>query len=72
MCRWLNRISDAAAKGESVYTLQGKSHKCIPFLRIARPQSQFPLHVSVRDLYIPSIGPHILLQQIRQTDPGNI
>jgi hypothetical protein len=25
-----------------VHTLQGKSHLCIPFLGIARPQSQFP------------------------------
>jgi hypothetical protein len=41
---------------------------------IARPQSRFPHScVSVRDLYIPRIGgPHIFLQQNRQTDPGNI
>ncbi len=30
------------------------------------------IHVSVRVLYIPRIGPHISLQQNRQTDPGNI
>jgi hypothetical protein len=29
-------------------------------------------HVSVSDLYIPRICPHIWLQQNRQTDPGNI
>ncbi len=38
--------------------------------------SNFQIHVSVSDLYIPRIGPHIfphiLLQQNRQTDPGNI
>ncbi len=28
--------------------------------------------VSVSDLYIPRIGPHIFLLQNRQTDPGNI
>jgi hypothetical protein len=28
--------------------------------------------VSVSDLYIPRIGPHIFLQQNRQPDPGNI
>ncbi len=28
--------------------------------------------VSVSDLYIPRIGPHISLQQNRQTDPRNI
>ncbi len=30
------------------------------------------IHVSVIDLYIPRIGPHIFLQQNRQTDRGNI
>ncbi len=29
-------------------------------------------HVPVSDLYIPRLGPHIFLQQNRQTDPGNI
>jgi hypothetical protein len=28
--------------------------------------------VSLSDLYIPRNGPHIFLQQNRQTDPGNI
>jgi hypothetical protein len=32
----------------------------------------FHIHVYVRDLYIPGIGPYISLQQNRQTDPGNI
>ncbi len=30
------------------------------------------IHVSVRDLYITTIGLHILLQENRWTDPGNI
>jgi hypothetical protein len=30
------------------------------------------IHVSASFLYIPRIGSHILLQQNRQTDPGNI
>ncbi len=34
--------------------------------------SNFHIHVSVGDLYIPRIGPHISLQKNRQTDPGNI
>jgi hypothetical protein len=39
---------------------------------IARPQSQFP-HVSVSDLYIPGISPHIFpAAEHRKTDPGNI
>jgi hypothetical protein len=30
------------------------------------------IHVSVIDLYFTTIGPHIWLQQNRQTDPGNM
>ncbi len=51
-------------------TLQRKSHLCILFLGIARPQSKFP-HSCVCErfiLYIPRIGPHIFLQQNRQTE----
>jgi hypothetical protein len=41
-------------------TLQQKSLLCIPFLEIARGLSpNFHIHVSVSDLYIPRIGPHI-------------
>jgi hypothetical protein len=32
----------------------------------------FNIRVSVSDLYIPKIGPHIFLQQNRQTDGGRI
>ncbi len=31
----------------------------------------FHIHISVRDLYISTVGPPILLQQYRQTDCGN-
>jgi hypothetical protein len=34
--------------------------------------SNFHIHVSVSDLYIPTIGLPILLQENRWTDPGNI
>ncbi len=44
--------------------LQGKSHLCIPFLGIARPQSQFPHSCALSDLYIPRIGPHISCSMI--------
>jgi len=53
-------------------TLQRKSHLCIPLLEIVRRHSQFYIHVSVGDFYIPRIRPHIWLQQNLQTDPGNI
>jgi hypothetical protein len=33
---------------------------------------KFHIHLSVSDLYIPTIGPPIFLQQNRQTDRGNI
>jgi hypothetical protein len=52
-------------------TLHPKSHLFIPFQGITRPL-YFHIHVFVRDLYIPRIGPHIWLQQNRQTYPGNI
>ncbi len=32
----------------------------------------FYIHVYVSDLYIPTIGPPIFLEQNRQTDRGNI
>jgi len=32
----------------------------------------FHIHVSVGDLYIPRIGPHIFLKQNRQSNRGNI
>jgi hypothetical protein len=53
-------------------TLQRKSHLCIPFLGIARLQSQFPHSCVCERFYVPRIGPHIFLQQNSQTDPGNI
>ena len=53
-------------------TLQGKSHLYIPSLGIVQPQSQFHIHVSVSNLYIPRIGQHISLEQISQTNPGNM
>jgi hypothetical protein len=34
--------------------------------------TNFHIHVSMSDLYIPRIGPHIFLQQNRQIDRGNI
>jgi hypothetical protein len=42
------------------------------FWELRRLSPNFNIHVSVSNLYIPRIGPHIWLQQNRQTDPGNI
>jgi hypothetical protein len=57
--------------------LRGKSHLCIFFWKLRGLSPNFHIHVTVSDLYIYSqdrslIGPHISLQQNRQTDPGNI
>jgi hypothetical protein len=54
-------------------TLQRKSDLCIPRKETARGLSpHFHIHVSVSDLYTPTICPPILLQQNRQTDRGNV
>jgi hypothetical protein len=42
------------------------------FWDLCDPSPNFHIPVSVSDLYIPRIGPHISLQQNSQTDPGNI
>ncbi len=52
--------------------LQRKSHLCIPFLDIARPQSQFP-HSCVFDRFIYSQDRSTyFLQKNRQVDRGNV
>jgi hypothetical protein len=37
-----------------------------------KSKANFHIHVSVSDLNIPRIGPHIFLQQNRQTNRGDI
>ncbi len=39
---------------------------------LSSPSPNFHIHVSVSDLYIPTLGPPISLQQNRQTDQRNI
>jgi hypothetical protein len=54
------------------YTLQRKSHLCIPFLGIARPQSPFP-HSCVCERFIYSQDWYTyFLQKNWQIDRGNI
>jgi hypothetical protein len=43
-----------------------------PEMKLRGLVPSFHIHVSVSDLYIPWIGPPILLQKNRQTDPENI
>ncbi len=55
-----------------MYTLQRKSHLCIPFLGNARPRSQFPIAcVCERFIYSQDRSTYFL-QQNRQIDGGNI
>ncbi len=51
-------------------TIYPKFEKNIPRNETARPQSH--IHVSVKDLYIPTIGHPIVLQENRWTDRENI
>jgi hypothetical protein len=52
--------------------LQGNPIYVFLFWELHGLSPNFHIHVSVSDLYIPRICPHISLQQNRQTDPGNI
>jgi hypothetical protein len=51
--------------------LQRKSHLYILRKELRGRSVNFHIHVSVSDLYIPTIGPLLFLQQNRQTDGGN-
>ncbi len=44
----------------------------IPKKELRGLSPNFHIHVSVSDLYVPTIGPPIFLQQNRQTDRGNL
>jgi hypothetical protein len=54
------------------YALQGNPTYVFLFWKLRGLSTNFHIHVFASDLYIPRIGPHICLQQNRQTNPGNI
>ena len=54
-----------------MFTLQRKSHSIYVFPE-KELRSVSPIHVSVSDLYIPTIGLPILLQENMWTDPEKI
>ncbi len=66
--KWLagsDRNERVKVQNLRICAMQGKSHLCIPFLGIARPQFRnFHIHVSMSDLYIPRISPHISCSRI--------
>ena len=47
-----------------------KSHLCIPLLGLCDLSSNFHIHVSVSDLYIPRIGPHTSCSRIGRSILG--
>jgi hypothetical protein len=53
-------------------TLQGKSSLCISFLEMRGLSPNFHIYVSERLINSQDPGPHIFLQQNRQTDHGNL
>jgi hypothetical protein len=58
-------------KGYTI-TLQQNSHYVFPEKKLRGLSPNFHIHVSVSDLNIPRIGPHIFLRQNRHTNPGSI
>jgi hypothetical protein len=48
------------------------SKQMFPVKKLRGPSPNFHIYVSVSDLYIPRIGPPILLQENMRTYPGNI
>ncbi len=60
--------------GFSLFYLHCNENSMYVFLekKLRGFSTNFHIHVSVSDLYILRIGPHIFLQQNRQTDGGNI
>jgi hypothetical protein len=61
-------LSTAAANG---HTLQRNPIYVFPEKELRGLSLNFHIHVSMSDLYISRIHPHIFLQQNRQTDCGN-
>jgi hypothetical protein len=59
---------------KSVFTMHSKENRIygFPEKELHSLSPNFYIHVSVSDLKILRIGPHIWLQQNRQTDLGNI
>ncbi len=73
-CRhWIFKYESAGGYGRGFTGLHCKENttNVLPEKELRDLSPNF-LNVSVSDLYIPSIGPPIFLQQNRQTDHGNI
>jgi hypothetical protein len=55
-----------------IYHCKEISKYVFPEKKLRGLSPNFHIHVSVSDLYIPTIGPPIFLQQNRQTDRRNM
>jgi hypothetical protein len=64
----------SAARGEAAEqkTVPKIRNKYFSEVKLRGLVPSFHIHVSVSDFYIPWIGPPLLLQKNRQTDPENI
>jgi hypothetical protein len=74
---WLRRrIREASYSqvciNDTTKILYRKMEKIFPERKLRGLSPSFCIHISVSDLYIPTIGLPIWLQQNRWTDPGNI
>jgi hypothetical protein len=68
--KYAGRIIKTVMLDVALILLSVKCTLCIPGKEIAQPN--FHIHFSVSNLYIPRIGPHIFLQQNKQTNRVNI
>jgi hypothetical protein len=57
-----------STKGQTLWYCSENPIYVLPGKELRGLSPNFHIHVSVSDLYIPRIGPHIFLQQNRQTD----
>jgi hypothetical protein len=71
---YFSRIYPVAANSEEVSGLHCNENPIylFPEKELCGLSPNFHIHVSVSNLYIPRISPHIFLQQNRQIDGGNI
>ncbi len=75
MAEFLSAWSHPHSRSYRTHTAKTRyqnSKQIFPEKEVCGLSPNFHIHVSVSDLYIPKIGPHIFLQQNRQTDLGNI
>ncbi len=73
-CNWLQKSIQKGTGVGITFKTPSNENSIYVFLlwELGGLSPNFHIHVYVSDLHIPRIGPHILLQQQRQIDGGNI